>query len=69
MLTIAASVIVGVFAAYFIARSQRHWLLVVVGVFSSLTLFLLIFISILILYEMSELESLNKFYMNYFLVF
>ena len=43
MLTIAASVIVGFFAAYFIARSKRHWLLVVLGVFSSLALFLLIF--------------------------
>lgn len=43
MLTIAASVIAGFFAGYFIARSKRHWLLVVLGVFSSLALFLLIF--------------------------
>ena len=43
MLTIAASVIVGFFVAYFIARSKRHWLLVVLGVFSSFVLFLLIF--------------------------
>ncbi len=43
MLTIAASVIVGFFVAYFIARSKRHWLLVVLSVLSSLGLFLLIF--------------------------
>ena len=58
MLTIAASVIVGVFAAYFIARSKRHWLLVVLGGFSSLTLFLLIFFGTHIIF-LSILQSMD----------
>ena len=58
MLTIAASVIVGFFTAYFIARSKRHWLLVVLGVFSSLTLFLLIFFGTHIIF-LGSLQSMG----------
>ena len=42
MLTIAASVVVGFFGAYFIARSKPHWLVAVLGLLAGLAFFLLI---------------------------
>ncbi|HCX88570.1 MAG TPA: hypothetical protein DG761_11150 [Gammaproteobacteria bacterium] len=43
MLTIAASVVVGFFGAYFIAGSKPHWLAVALGLLAGLVLFLTVF--------------------------